>query len=50
MLNRYNTTIAPVSKELKKGPSKESLEFILNYSKSTELKKNRKEGLVLFLN
>ena len=50
MLNRYNSTIAPRSKELKQGPSKECLEFILNYSKSTELKKSKKEGLVLFLN
>lgn len=50
MLNRYNSTIAPGSKELKEGPSKACLDFILNYSKSTEVKKNKKEEVILFLN
>ena len=50
MLNKYNTNIAPESKELKQGPSQKSLDYILNYSKSTELKKNKQQEIVLFLN
>lgn len=48
MANNYTLPLK-VAKE-KKRPSESVLQFILNYSKSTELKKIKNESLVVHLN
>jgi len=49
MANHYSTK-SPAAQESKKGPSKNSIYQILNYSRSLEVKKNRKESFLVHLN
>lgn len=49
MLKKYPETIAQ-SEELKIGPSSKTLKMLLNYSKSVEVKKSKKEKLLIHLN
>ena len=49
MIKRYSD-LSPTVKESKKGPSKECLNAILNYSKSTEVKHSKRHSLVINLN
>jgi hypothetical protein len=49
MLKKYSELIAP-SKELKFGPSENMIQLLLNYSKSLEVKKLKKERILLHLN
>jgi len=49
MANNYSK-IAPGIVEDKQEPSKTILQFILNYSKSVEVKKNKQESLLINLN
>ncbi|WP_165851357.1 hypothetical protein [Brumimicrobium aurantiacum] len=49
MANSYSKT-APKMVEDKSQPSKETLQFLLNYSKSVEGKKSEKESLLIHLN
>lgn len=49
MANSYSKT-APGMVEDKKEPSKSTLQFILNYSKGVEVKKTKKESLLIHLN
>nr|WP_299201714.1 hypothetical protein [uncultured Brumimicrobium sp.] len=49
MANSYSKT-APGMVEDKQEPSKTTLQFILNYSKSIEVKKSKKESVMIHLN
>lgn len=49
MANSYSKT-APKMAEGKQGPSQTTLQFILNYSKSVEVKKVKQESLMIHLN
>lgn len=49
MTNRYET-FTPSAQEFKKGPSINTLNNILNFSKSVEVKKTKKESLLIHLN
>ncbi|MEY3199163.1 MAG: hypothetical protein RJA13_1121 [Bacteroidota bacterium] len=49
MLKKYPQTIAQ-SKELKIGPSKISIETVLNFSRSLEVKKSKKDYILVHLN
>ncbi len=48
MVKDYSST--PKMAEDKQGPSSKTLQFILNYSKSTEAKKSKKETFFICLN
>ncbi len=48
-MNSYTKT-APEMVEDKKGPSQTTLQFLLNYSKSLEVKKTKQESLMIHLN
>lgn len=50
MSQKYINTFAPKASELKQGPSEECLKNILNYSKSTEVKKLKQSKMILHLN
>jgi hypothetical protein len=49
MANSYSKT-APEMTEGKQQPSETALHFILNYSKSVEVKKTKQESLLIHLN
>lgn len=49
MLKKYTEIIAP-SEELKIGPSAKTLKMLLNYSRSVEVKKTKKDKVLLILN
>jgi hypothetical protein len=49
MLKKYIETIAP-AEELKVGPSDKTLKMLLNYSKSIEVKKSKKDKVLIHLN
>jgi hypothetical protein len=49
MLKKYPESIAP-AEELKIGPSNKTLNALLNYSKSLEVKKTKKEKILVHLN
>ena len=49
MVKNYSE-IAPEMREGKNKPSKSALQFILNYSKSVEVKKVRQEPILIHLN
>ncbi len=49
MVNNYSK-IAPEVREDKNKPSKSTLQFLLNYSKSVEVKKTKQEGILVHLN
>ena len=49
MANSYSKT-APGMVEDKKEPSNSALQFILNYSKSVEVKKSKQESVLIHLN
>jgi hypothetical protein len=49
MLKKYPQTIAQ-SKEFKIGPSKKSIETVLNFSRSLEVKKSKKDYILVHLN
>ena len=49
MANSYTET-APEMAEGKKGPSQSTLQFLLNFSKSIEVKKTKQESLLIHLN
>ena len=49
MLKKYPETIAQ-SEELKIGPSAKKLKALLNYSRSVEVKKSKKEKILIHLN
>jgi hypothetical protein len=49
MLKKYPQTIAQ-SKELKIGPSKLLIETVLNFSRSLEVKKSKKDYILVHLN
>ncbi|MBW7869100.1 MAG: hypothetical protein H3C31_12325 [Brumimicrobium sp.] len=44
------TKVAPKVQEIKAEPSQKALQFLLNYSKSVEAKKIKKESLLIHLN
>lgn len=50
MMKNYSKNIALSGQELKHSPPKKTLDFILNYSKSTSVAKKNKKSIVLFLN
>lgn len=49
MANSYSKT-APEMMEDKQKPSQTTLQFILNYSRSIEVKKTKQESLLIHLN
>lgn len=49
MANSYSKT-APEMMEGKQQPSQTTLQFLLNYSKSIEVKKTKQESLLVHLN
>jgi len=49
MLKKYSELIAP-SEELKFGPSEKLIQSLLNYSKSLEVKKTKKDRVLVHLN
>ncbi len=49
MLKKYPETIAQ-SEELKIGPSAKTLNALLNYSRSVEVKKSKKDKILINLN
>lgn len=49
MVNTY-TKNAPEMVEGKQGPSQTTLQFLLNFSKSIEVKKTKQESLLIHLN
>lgn len=49
MANNYSKTTLKMVED-KQEPLKTTLQFILNYSKSIEVKKNKKESLLIHLN
>lgn len=49
MVKNYSE-IAPEMREGKNKPSKSTLQFILNYSKSVEVKKRKQDAILVHLN
>lgn len=50
MMKNYSKNVALSGQELKHSPTKKSIDFILNYSKTTAVVKKNKKAMVLFLN